>query len=741
MRPPDLVDLFAVATGWWGASASYASPPGRVTLTATQRDGAATLARRIHRDGGALLADATGLGKSHIALDVADRLERRPFVIAPAHLRRMWLARAPDASAVVSHTKLSRVGPQVDASMVPDDALLIVDEAHRFRTPTTRRYAALARLVLRAPVLLVTATPLVSGVDDLRALLSLFVPPTLLPADDSGLAAVLAARTVRRVRSDVIGAAPRGDALTWRERIVLPPLRCAVPPEVLDGVEAAARAAMPLHGEPARLYASMLFARLASSPEAALRTVARARNYLVRLDEAARAGRQLDRRGFARAFGLDPDVQLAQTVMPFWYPSGPVADRVSPAAFDALATLEARLAALAAGPDARADRVRSLVDDGAVIVAFTSHVDTARAMTRRLRGPVPLVMLAGSGGWIGGRRVPLAEGVETFRRDAAGGSAVAVVTPVADEGIDLECADVAFHLDVPWTPAVVVQREGRLDRPGARRPMRVLMALPDPVLEARLGLLARVERRVDEADRMAVGVSRGRIPVVDAPVSNERSSAAANGLEVGPTWCRRTDRDAASGVLDWRGAAVLVDHEGPTIVLDWQGDQIVWAASQRADAWCVELPERVLIALSCVGALPRLARSPSIRQALDDRLWRAWFVARRPRSCDTTITRWLRIAARQATVRLACGDLAGARAIRERTIPTLRSPRTVGSSLVIAEATNPGEAAAVPLGPPRAPSTGLRSTTTWILSADRPVVTRSMPIRVYSAAGAPEPSP
>src|SRR5207237_6422883 len=53
--------------------------------------------------------------------------------------------------------------------------LFVVDEAHRFRNPGTNRYRALARLVVGAKVLLVTATPVHNRVGDLCHLLRLFL--------------------------------------------------------------------------------------------------------------------------------------------------------------------------------------------------------------------------------------------------------------------------------------------------------------------------------------------------------------------------------------------------------------------------------------------------------------------------------------------------------------------------------------------------------------------------------------
>ena len=63
---------------------------------------------------------------------------------------------------------------QTDRSPGPG-GLLIVNEAHHFRNPHTRRYHALAALAINTPLLLLTATPVHNRIDDLVALLGLFL--------------------------------------------------------------------------------------------------------------------------------------------------------------------------------------------------------------------------------------------------------------------------------------------------------------------------------------------------------------------------------------------------------------------------------------------------------------------------------------------------------------------------------------------------------------------------------------
>ena len=98
----------------------------------------------IERNGGAMLAEPVGVGKTYTALAAAVRLgATRVVVAAPASLREMWTAAMRECeleAVLLTHEALSRgAAPAVE----PD--LVIVDESHRLRNPATRRYAIAGR--------------------------------------------------------------------------------------------------------------------------------------------------------------------------------------------------------------------------------------------------------------------------------------------------------------------------------------------------------------------------------------------------------------------------------------------------------------------------------------------------------------------------------------------------------------------------------------------------------------------
>jgi superfamily II DNA or RNA helicase len=146
---------------------------GAIELAPHQVDAASRLMAMLDERGGAILADATGLGKTYVAIAVA-RLLGPAVVVAPAALRSMWresLRRTAVAAGMESYEALSRRS----AAAVAQHGVLILDEAHHARNPASRRYARLADLAWGRRVLLLSATPIHNLGRDIRALLALFL--------------------------------------------------------------------------------------------------------------------------------------------------------------------------------------------------------------------------------------------------------------------------------------------------------------------------------------------------------------------------------------------------------------------------------------------------------------------------------------------------------------------------------------------------------------------------------------
>lgn len=203
----------------------------RYQSAAYQRQAAQRLITQLEDYGGAMLCDGVGLGKTYVATTVLvhyanawrDHLAASggdattdPFrvtVLAPNSVVSTWRREALPALAahgvplatvrVVSHTKLSRIVPTSEL-LAPGHAgvsdlehlllsdLVIVDEAHNFRSVAARRTVVLRDLLRLQPrketrrkVLLLTATPVNNSLEDLRQQTSLLFAKPLFFNDNS----------------------------------------------------------------------------------------------------------------------------------------------------------------------------------------------------------------------------------------------------------------------------------------------------------------------------------------------------------------------------------------------------------------------------------------------------------------------------------------------------------------------------------------------------------------------------
>ena len=171
-----------------------------------QRDAAKMIIARLERQGGCILADSVGLGKTYTALAVIKHYElqynARVLVLCPKKLNENWvLYPAPNARrgnpfiedrfgfTVLSHTDLSRDHGRVggiDLSELDWSSfhLIVIDESHNFRNASTSRrdeYGNIVRLSRyerlledvittggETKVLMLSATPVNTSLTDLR---------------------------------------------------------------------------------------------------------------------------------------------------------------------------------------------------------------------------------------------------------------------------------------------------------------------------------------------------------------------------------------------------------------------------------------------------------------------------------------------------------------------------------------------------------------------------------------------
>ncbi|HEX7090590.1 MAG TPA: DEAD/DEAH box helicase [Longimicrobiales bacterium] len=584
-----------------GVDRDPADPSPVFELARFQEDAVRRAEQILAARRGVVIADSVGLGKTFIALALIEgalRRGERVAVTTPASLRTAWhaplrrlagalalretygiprppparvgrrptAARAPEHAflAWFSHARLSR--GTVPAARTDSLDLVVVDEAHAFRNPGTRRYRALAALCRPARVVLLTATPVNNALPDLYALLRLFVGddafrdvgvPDLREAfrtaaggngaPPTELHAVLRAVVIRRTRAvlrreyggaRVPGTPHRAPSLPRRAPPV--PVRYALDrvypgffAEIAETIEAldlaqlsvARRTAGPA---PAAVLVRMaLLKRLESSIAAFRASINRQVRFHEAFLEALGRGRLLlpaDHR--ALYDGGDDDVaQLVLTAVALdALPPDVDARRLRSRALrdlERLRRIRRKLATLAAEDDPKLCRLRALLDGelhAEKVVVFTEFLDTARYLWSALvpRGGIALV--DGQAARLG--RMPCTRNAAIARFAPHANHAPApgprervdllIATDVLAEGLNLQDARCVISYDLPWNPVRLIQRIGRVDRIGTRHAtIRSFHFLPDGGLERVLRVRARLRAKL-----AAIAASVGAEPEV-----------------------------------------------------------------------------------------------------------------------------------------------------------------------------------------------------------------------------------
>ncbi len=499
----------------WLSDATVDARLGRIVLRRAQRETVARANAALAEFGGALVADPPGAGKTIVALAVA-RGASDTLVVAPATLRTQWrhaAARTGIAIRFVSYESLGR-GATPHAGK-----LVILDEAHHARNPATVRHRRLRAFLARSRVLLLTATPVVNRRADLIALLSLFLGDRAARLSRAELArCVLQCDDARAASPPVRRLAP------LRPAIAVPGLGRALrslpaPLPVADGGSAIALIRMTL----ALAWASSL----AALDRALVRRTQRGMAILDVLD----AGRAPTASAL-RHWVLAPDsTQLAFAPL---VSDTPTAEGAPPASA-AIEVVSAHLAAvrsmralirpfIAGDIAARAESLRELAASHPArrIVVFSRFAETVASLhlaMRREPGVVAVtgrVVRAAAGRWsrdeILARVGPRAGGITpSDPREVR----LLIATDLLSEGVEMQGVGILVHADLPWTPARLEQRRGRLTRIGAltREVFETRFVAPAEATElVRLG--ARLRRKRRHADRAtttpgAVGILAG----------------------------------------------------------------------------------------------------------------------------------------------------------------------------------------------------------------------------------------
>lgn len=176
----------------------------------------------------------------------------------------------------------------------------------------------------------------------------------------------------------------------------------------------------------------------------------------------------------------------------------------------------------AKGEESKFDRLREVLVEprfnGEKFIIFTEHRDTLSFLVRRLDGMGYTGQVAQIHG--GMPYTERDEQVEKFRKPADdGGARFLVCTDAAGEGINLQFCWIMINYDVPWNPARLEQRMGRIHRYGQKHDPVIILNLVSPttregrVLTTLLCKLERIRRELksdkvfDVIGRLFEGVS------------------------------------------------------------------------------------------------------------------------------------------------------------------------------------------------------------------------------------------
>jgi superfamily II DNA or RNA helicase len=198
----------------------------------------------------------------------------------------------------------------------------------------------------------------------------------------------------------------------------------------------------------------------------------------------------------------------------------------------------------AKGDESKFDKLREVLDEpqgrDEKLIIFTEHRDTLHYLVRRLEGLGFTGQVARIHGGMDFRERE--EQIEFFRKPVAeAGAQYMVCTDAAGEGLNMQFAWRLLNWDLPWNPARLEQRMGRIHRYKQEHdPVYIVNLLAGKTREGRVmkTLLDKLERIRKELGRDKVFDVIGRLfegvslkEYMERAVTNEGAEAACRALE------------------------------------------------------------------------------------------------------------------------------------------------------------------------------------------------------------------
>ena len=475
--------------------------PGlRATLYPYQVEGLSFLVG----NGRALLADDMGLGKTLQAIAACHHLisegtAARVLILCPASLKAQWareierftghdvqvvqgaaLARREQwrrraTFTIANYELLLRDHEQVQASLAPD--VLVLDEAQRIKNWRTRTADLVKRLRTRFAYVL-TGTPLENRLEDLYSLMQVVDPRILGP--------------LWRFHADFHVLDDRGHVLGYRN---LGELRRRLSPVLLR--------------RDRRLVRDQLPERIQQQLDVPLTRLQRDVH-----DDAVDSARRIAAIRHRRPLTPSEKLRLLQSL------------QRARMVCDSLGLVDKETVG-----SPKLDELRRLLDElvvgtGRKVVIF-SEWERMTAAAADVARDLGLGVLRLHGGVPSARRGDLIQRFESDDR-----AQVFLSTDAGGVGLNLQCASLLINLDLPWNPAVLEQRIGRIHRLGQSEPAHVVLLVAEESYETAVGTLLKGKAELfaasvgAESDEDVVALGGGTLQAALATLDEEPEGAS-----------------------------------------------------------------------------------------------------------------------------------------------------------------------------------------------------------------------
>ncbi len=459
------------------AASSISLSLGIPELTPDQRTCLAHAVRILTDRRAVLLCEPTGTGKTYIAAALADHCRRQSMadavhVVAPAHLASLWLGVMAQFH-IPCHFFSYQMASLDRIPLPPPNTLFLLDEAHYLKNAHTHRYRNLRRILHTQRLCLISATPVSMGYKDLEALMLLCGLPEGLTLSPTQLRLFSMALMPRYFGAPLSLEMPDATVSHHVRR-----LRYADPSLVESFFEDIQKVDWPVFGEFDKTNSSLipriLIHRFLSHPVSCQKTLKKLRRYYAQCLKTG-ALRPISRSEFRNMFGLD-GIQLP---LPFGIPNDHPPTMETLHAVDAINTalthLMSTLDKILSGHDPILEALQNIIGATPVpTVIFTQYVDTALHVAAALRHIAPTACLTASTATLNGRAIdrdiiqnvfdPQAPQSPIWQRYGIPPPRILVASDTLATGHNLQVASCLIHLDIPWNPTTVLQREGRILR-------------------------------------------------------------------------------------------------------------------------------------------------------------------------------------------------------------------------------------------------------------------------------------